>query len=75
LIERLHAAARPDQEQPATAREYIATVRQHAYRVTDRDIGQLRANGFSEDKIFELTVATAVAAGLERLEAGLAALR
>jgi hypothetical protein len=31
--------------------------------------------GFSEDEIFEHTVSAAVAAGLERLDAGLRALR
>jgi alkylhydroperoxidase family enzyme len=50
-------------------------VRRHAYRVTDEDVVELRRRGLSEDEIFELTVATAVSAGLERLEAGLRALR
>lgn len=59
---------------PEAARGYVETVRRHAYRVTDRQVEELRAAGLSEDEIFELTVATAVGAGLERLEAGLAAL-
>jgi hypothetical protein len=42
--------------------------------VTDADIDGLRADGFSEDAIFEHTVSTAVAAGLVRLDAGLRAL-
>jgi len=42
--------------------------------VTDGDVDELRAAGFSEDEIFEQTVSTAVAAGLERLEAGLMSL-
>jgi alkylhydroperoxidase family enzyme len=46
-------------------------VRRNAYRVTDRDVLELREGGLSEDEIFELTVAAAVGAGLERLEAGL----
>ena len=49
-------------------------MRRHAYRVADADVDALRAGGLSEDEIFELTVSTAVAAGLERLDAGLAAL-
>jgi alkylhydroperoxidase family enzyme len=42
--------------------------------VTDADVEALKAAGFSEDEIFEQTVATAVAAGLERLDAGMATL-
>jgi alkylhydroperoxidase family enzyme len=49
-------------------------VRLHAYKVTDRDVHSLKDTGFSEDEIFEQTVSTAVAAGLERLRAGLGAL-
>jgi alkylhydroperoxidase family enzyme len=49
-------------------------VRLHAYKVTDRDVQALKDTGFSEDEIFEQTVSTAVAAGLERLDAGLGAL-
>ena len=35
----------------------------------------LKEAGYSEDEIFEHTVAAALAAGLERLDAGLRALR
>jgi alkylhydroperoxidase family enzyme len=41
--------------------------------VTDADVDALRAE-HSEDAIFEATVSVAVAAGLERLDAALAAL-
>ncbi len=50
-------------------------MRLHAYKVTDADVEELKRAGFSEDEIFEHTVAAAVAAGLERLEAGLRVLR
>ena len=56
-------------------RGYLDTVRRHAFRVTDGDVERLKAAGFSDDEIFEHTVAAAVAAGLERLDAGLRALR
>ena len=49
-------------------------MRLHAYKVTDRDVAELKASGFSEDEIFEQTVSAAVAAGFERLDAGLRAL-
>jgi alkylhydroperoxidase family enzyme len=71
LIEQLRAAARPARGRPPAAGAYLETVRRHAYRVTDEQVAELRAAGLSEDEIFELTVAAAVAAGLERLDAGL----
>jgi alkylhydroperoxidase family enzyme len=54
---------------------YLEKVRLHAYKVTDRDIGELKDAGFTEDEIFEHTVSAAAAAGFDRLEAGLRALR
>jgi alkylhydroperoxidase family enzyme len=54
--------------------EYLDKVRRHAYTVTDADVDALKAAGFAEDEIFEQTVAVAVASGLERLDAGMAAL-
>ena len=59
----------------ATTEAYRDTVRRHAYRVTDAQVDELRAAGLDEDEIFELTVAAAVGAGLDRLDAGLAAMR
>jgi hypothetical protein len=56
------------------AGDYVEKVRRHAYRVVDADLDALRAAGWSEQAIFELTVATALGAGLHRLDAGLAAL-
>jgi alkylhydroperoxidase family enzyme len=75
LIQRLRDAAQPNRPIPAKAAAYAATVRRHAYRVTDAQVEALRAAGLSEDDIFELTVAAAVGAGLDRLDAGLQALR
>ena len=75
LIERLREAARPDHPAPAAMQNYLDTVRLHAYRVTDRDVEELKAAGLSEDEIFEQTVGVAVAAGLERLDAALGTLR
>jgi len=43
--------------------------------VTDADVAGLAPAGYSEDAVFELTVAAAVGAALNRLERGLAALR
>ena len=74
-IVRLREAAQPDRPAPEEMARYLEKVRLHAYKVTDRDVEELKAAGFSEDEIFEHTVSAAVAAGLERLEAGLATLR
>jgi hypothetical protein len=74
-IARLRAAARPDRPAPAGLAPYLGKVREHAYRVTDRDVEELKAAGHSEDELFEHTVSTAVAAGLTRLDAALRTLR
>ena len=50
---------------------YLDKVRSNAYTVTDEDVQALKDAGYSEDVIFEQTVSVAVAAGLERLDAGL----
>ena len=75
LIERLRDAAQPNRPVPAKAAAYAATVRRHAYKVTDAQVEALLAAGLTEDEIFELTVAAAVGAGLDRLDAGLQTLR
>ena len=74
MIDELRLAAQPGRPARPELAPYLEKVRLHASKVTDRDIDQLRALGFSEDEIFEHTVSAAVAAGLERLDAGLAAL-
>ena len=74
LIAQLRAAAAPERATPAELSGYIEKVRLHAYKVTDRDVDELKAAGLSEDEIFEHTVSAAVAAGLERLDGGLGTL-
>lgn len=68
-------AAAGVEEIPADLRKYVDTVARHAYRITDEDIQGLRRAGCSEDAIFEVSVAAAVGAGLERLKRGLGILR
>jgi alkylhydroperoxidase family enzyme len=72
MIDALRKLVRPA---PPEFAEYLEKVRLHAYKVTDADIEALQAAGYSEDEIFEHTVSAAVAAGLERLDAGLTTLR
>ena len=74
LIAELREASQPDRPAPSEFAAYLDKVRRHAYKVTDRDVEELKALGFSEDEIFEHTVSAAVAAGIERLDAGLKAL-
>jgi alkylhydroperoxidase family enzyme len=74
LIARVRVAGAPERAAPAELSDYLEKVRLHAYKVTDRDIEELKSAGLSEDEIFEQTVSAAVAAGLERLDAGLGTL-
>jgi alkylhydroperoxidase family enzyme len=60
---------------PAETAAYLHKVRRHAYQVTDADVAALRASGWDDETIYELTVAAAVGQGLRRLDLGLAALR
>jgi alkylhydroperoxidase family enzyme len=53
---------------PAEMADYLAKVRDRAYAVTDRDIDSLKEAGFSENAIFEQTVAVAIVEGLRRLD-------
>jgi alkylhydroperoxidase family enzyme len=60
---------------PRELAPYVEKVARHAYRVVDADVEGLRRAGYSEDAIFELTLATALGAARARLDRGLAALR
>jgi alkylhydroperoxidase family enzyme len=75
LIAELRAAAQPERPAPPELAPSLAKVRAHAYQVTNDDLQRLKDAGFTEDEIFEHTVSVAVAAGLERLDAGLRTLR
>jgi alkylhydroperoxidase family enzyme len=61
-------AAATGQPVPGAAQAYTDKVRRHAYKVTDRDVEDLKAAGWSEDEIFELTIAIAMGEGLSRVE-------
>jgi hypothetical protein len=70
-----HAVAYASREELAEElREYVMTLREHAYRVTDSQVADLLTAGWSEDQVYELTVAVALGAGQRRRDAGLAAL-
>ena len=56
------------------AQGYVETIRRQAYQLTDRRLQQLAQAGWTDDQVFELTVAAAFGAAKRRLDAGLAAL-
>lgn len=51
---------------------YLDKVVHHAYKVVDADVERLKRADYSEDEIFELTIAAALGASLARLERGFA---
>jgi hypothetical protein len=73
-IARLAEAALPSRELPPAFTAYLEKVRNAAYEVTDEDVRALLDAGYSEDDIFEQTVAVAVTVALARREAALEAL-
>jgi alkylhydroperoxidase family enzyme len=52
----------------------VDKVARNAYQVTDEDVDRLRAAGYSDDAIFELTLAAALGASRAQLDAGLRAM-
>ena len=62
-------------EVPPELISFIKKVALHAYKTTDEDIEMLLQAGYSEDAIFEITLAATLGAGMARLERGLRALK
>lgn len=60
---------------PPGLEAYVRKVTLSAYKVTNEDIARLKALGYTEDDLFELTISAALGAGRTRLECGLAALK
>ena len=67
-IDTLRANVAATSPPPAAMAEYLRKVHECAYTVTDADVADLKADGFTEDEIFEQTVAAAIAEGLRRLD-------
>lgn len=53
---------------------WVDKVARHAYKTTDSDVESLKAAGYAEDQIFEVTVAAALGAARGRLDRALAML-
>ncbi len=62
-------------ELPGPLGLYLAKVREASFRISDADVADLSTAGHGEEEIFELTIAAALGAALQRRDAGLAALR
>jgi len=58
---------------PDPVGSYATVVRDRSYRITDTDLARLTTAGLSDDDIFEVTIAAAVGAALQRLDAGMRA--
>ncbi len=71
----LSGGARDGQEVPSDIVEYVRKVALCAYKTTDEDMARLKASGYSEDAIFEITLCAAMGAGLARMERGLGLVR
>ncbi len=59
---------------PAELATYVDKVARHAHQVTDEEVAALKQAGYSEDQLFEITVAAALGVAVRRLDAGLAGL-
>jgi alkylhydroperoxidase family enzyme len=59
---------------PQEMADLVEKIRNQAWTITDSDVQALLNRGFSEDELFEMTIATALSAALKRLDAGLKAL-
>ena len=54
---------------------FAGKIASQPWTVTDEDFLRQRAAGYSEDQIFEVVLASALGAGLQRFDAGLRALK
>ena len=66
VTERAHRARVLAGDSPRDLTAYLDKVRHASHRITDEDVAAMRGAGFSEDAIFELTVAAALGVALER---------
>jgi alkylhydroperoxidase family enzyme len=59
---------------PEALRDYVKQIADRPWTVSDEDFARLRAAGYSEGQLYEVTLAAALGAGLQRFDAGLRAL-
>jgi alkylhydroperoxidase family enzyme len=68
------AAAATGIDAPPQLASYLAAVRNASYRITDADVTALLDAGWTEEQLFEVTVAAALGRAQRSLDAGLRAL-
>jgi|SRR5215831_16029011 len=71
LLECTRAGAGPV---PEALRQFADKIAERPWTVSDDDFARLRAAGFSDEQLYEVTLACALGAGLQRFDAGLRAL-
>ena len=59
---------------PADLAGWVEKVARQAWKITDEDVAALRAAGYDEDAIFEITIAAATGAGLARYQIAMRAI-
>lgn len=64
----------PPADLPADLTPLLQKLALHAYKVTDKDVAELQAAGYSDDAIFELMVGGALGPGLATWEDGVGAI-
>lgn len=71
----VRASAARNEGVPAPFTAFVDTIHRHVHRITDDEVARLRADGADQDAVFEIVVASAYGAALERLLAGLRVVR
>jgi hypothetical protein len=67
-------AAFANAEVPAAVRSLLEKVTKHAYKIVDEDIAAAKAQGVTEDQLFELVVCAAIGQASRQYEGAMAAL-
>jgi alkylhydroperoxidase family enzyme len=75
LDEKIRRAAFAGEALPAPLKSWVDKVIAGGHGCSDEDVAAMKAAGYSEDQIFEVTLAAAVGAGASRFERGLSLLR
>ena len=75
LDESLRRAAYEGEDLPSPLDRWVAKIAAGGHACSDEDVAAMKAAGYSEDQIFELTLAAAVGAGVKRFDKGLSVLR
>jgi hypothetical protein len=71
LLERARSGAG---QVPEVLREFVDKITARPWTVNNEDFARLRTAGFSGAQLYEVTLACALGAGLQRLDAGLRAI-